>query len=236
MIMIGEVPDSKEVDLSAVKYVISDWDGTLVDSLSAYLECFLKVMEDVGGDSGKLRNYYLSSQGRALSQQIKDAAKSFAGKDIEDTKDYEAKFFDFYVQMGEIEVLGGASDTLKYLKEKGFNVVVWSGARTDILGKKLEQTGLGRFVDFYIGNVPGDDKLVKGPGLFGEIAKHFGLDTEQLRQESIVVGDGIGDIEAGKKSGAKTVGLGVNGDKLKEAGADFVIKDISELVVLLRKS
>ena len=53
----------------------------LVDSMSAYLECFLKVMEDVGGDVDKLRSYYLSSQGRALSQQIKDAAKSFAGKD-----------------------------------------------------------------------------------------------------------------------------------------------------------
>ncbi|MBI3283189.1 HAD family hydrolase [Candidatus Curtissbacteria bacterium] len=232
--MIGGISDRKEKDLSGIKFVISDWDGTLVDSMPANTECFLEVMAEIGGDPGELRNYYLSSAGSALTKQIKEAAKKFANKNIEDTRELEAKFFDYYLQMGEIRVLEGAFEALKFLKENGFKVVVWSSQRTDIIAKKLEQTGFGEFVDFYIGAVPGDDLKVKGPFLIEEIAKHFQIPVEQLKRQSIVIGDGVADIVAGQNSGAKTVGLGSQGPRLQEAGADYVIRDIGLLPDLLR--
>lgn len=230
---MGELSGPKEIDLSGIRLVISDWDGTLVDSMLAYTQCFLKVMEELGGEPDELRKYYLSSAGTALATQIRDAAKQFAGREIEDTRYLEAKFFDYYLEMGDIRVLEGVPETLRYLKENGFKIAVWSSTRTDILGKKLEQTGLDQFVDFYVGAVPGDTQKVKGPYLFAEIAKHFQVPIETLQQEAVVIGDGIGDIEAGINSGAKTIGLGAQREKLAEAGADFVTRDISELPKLI---
>lgn len=231
--MSEEIPGSKKVDLANIRYIISDWDGTLVDSMPAYVQCFIKALEGFNIDPGQLEEYYMSTAGTVLSRQIKEAAKRFAGRDIDDTKALEGKFFEHYMQMGEIEVVDGARETLRYLKENGLKVVVWSGTRTDIIGKKLEQTGLLQYVDFFIGNMPGDDRLVKGPGLFEEIAKHFNVSVDRLQREAVVMGDGVGDIETGKNSGTRTIGLGPQREKLAEAGADFVIGDIRELPELL---
>lgn len=230
--MTTEVVPTHEEPIPNVKYLISDFDGTLVDSMDAYTQCFVKTMSGIIDDPEKLSEYYMSSAGKALTNQIREAASSLAGLQIEDTKELESKFFEYYKEFPEIEVIEGAKEALSKLKESGIKITVWSGTRTDVLGEKLTQAGLMPFVDYFIGNVPGDDKLVKGPGLFSQIADHFGVSTEDLRENSLVIGDGIGDIEAGKKSGARTVALGPNRDSLKEA--DFVIKSIASLPARLR--
>lgn len=232
--MSQEVLDSKEKDLTKVSFVICDWDGTLVDSMPAYVRCFVKALEEFGIDPDILKNYYMSTSGTPLHNQIRDVVKKFAGKDLTDSNELEKQFFDHYLQMGDIQTLDGAKDTLVCLKKNGYKIVVWSGTRTDILGNKLKQTRLGDYVDFYIGNVPGDDRMVKGPGPFAQIAKHFQIPVKKLQRESIVIGDRIGDIEAGKNSGTRTIGLGPQREKLAQAGADFTISNIDELPSLFK--
>lgn len=151
-----------------------------------------------------------------------------------ETSELESWYWDFRGALPVPKVIDGAAEALKKLKDKGLTIVVWSGTRPDVLEDLLETTGLGQSVDFSVGNVPGSDVTIKGNGLFAEIAKHFGISPEDLRKQAVVVGDGRGDIEAGREVGCPTVGVikTTSGGKLKEAGADFVIKDISELPAL----
>lgn len=224
-------------DLKNIHYIISDWDGTLVDSMDGYVEAFGQVMnQSFGIDLESAKKYYASVySGGVLSQQIKDTVKKFTGESIVATIDLERKFFDYQKDFPPPAVINGARKTLQTLK--GYKITIWSGTRTDILGIKLKQTGLDRFVDFYIGNEPGSITQVKGPALFAKIAKHFGIDPEVLKSQSLVIGDGEGDINAGKAVGCPTIGVIRTKTRkdFQSAGADFVITSIKDLPSLISK-
>lgn len=227
---------SSKKDLSQVKYIISDWDGTLVDSFPNYTVVFSRLMrEKFGVDQALSSQYYISTAGEALTNQIREAAKRFAGQSIENTIELEQLFWDYQKDSPAPPIIEGALETLKFLKEKGYKIIIWSGTRTDILGIKLQQTRLGQFVDFYIGNEPGSQEKVKGPFLFEEIAKHSDLSAEDLQRQAVVIGDGRGDMKAGQKVHCPTIGTLRTTPKqdLRSAGADFIIPSIKDLPGLL---
>lgn len=229
----------KERDLSNIRYIISDWDGTLVDSWPEATESFVHLMsEKFGIDPKASEEYYNETAGRALSGQIKDAAKKFKNIDVDNTLELESEFWDFKMTLTPPEVIKGAPEALKALKDKGFTIIVWSGTRTDVLKDAIIKTGLKPFVDFSIGNLPGSSVMIKGKGLFAEIAKHLGISADQLSCQSVVIGDGKGDIEAGREVGCPTVAIPKKPEdekSLVNAGADFIIPQISDLPALLNK-
>lgn len=236
--MPQEFSNPKEIDLSHARYIICDWDGTLVDSMQSYADAFWEVMrqEFAGIDEQQAREYYLSKPSGVLSNQFKEAAKMFAQKEVIETSDLESKMWSAVLDLGPPRVIEGAPEVLKHLKVKGTKITVWSGTRTDVIGQKLLQTGLGQYVDFYIGNEPGSETLVKGPGLFAKIADHFGISINQLQRQSAVIGDGENDMKAGQAAGVPIL-IGIEGLKtpgqLKAAGANLVIPQISSLAKLL---
>jgi len=231
-----EQPTPKETDLSNVSYIISDWDGTLVDSFPDYTAAFARLMQEkFGVDPKQSKPYYISTAGEALTNQIRIAAQRFTGQDVDDTVDLEQLFWDFQKDSDPPPVIDGANQTLETLVSNGFKIAVWSGTRTDILGIKLQQTGLRQFVDFEIGNTPGSTTQVKGSVLFKEIAKHFGISASDLCSQSVVIGDGVGDIRAGQAVNCPTVGIlkTQTKDIFIAAGADFIIPSIKDLPSLL---
>ncbi|MCJ7703989.1 MAG: HAD family hydrolase, partial [Desulfobacterales bacterium] len=56
-------------------------------------------------------------------------------------------------------------------------------------------------------------------------------------EEAVMVGDHIIDIQAGKKVGMKTVGVltgRINREEFEKAGADYILRDVSEIYPLLK--
>ncbi len=219
----------EKLDFSGIEFIISDWDGTLVDSMSAYTRSFAQVLDEAFHiDKTTSAKFFMEKAGLPLSLEIKEAAQQFANKHVEDSKQLEEAFWNNLV--GTIpELLPGSREFLENLRKKGKKIVIWSGSRTDVLGKAIEEVGFSPLIDFYIGNYPGDDKLVKGPGLFRIIAGHFGEKPEELAAKTLVIGEGIGDIEAGKAIGALTAGYG-DSDNPNFSQADFVFSDYDSLV------
>lgn len=216
---------SKDVDLLRVKYIISDWDGTLVNSMQAYATSFAETIgTKFNIDRESLKSYFQSTAGRPLSQQIKQVLERFANVEIEDTKELEEIFWQNLNGM-KPEILPGAKKFLTALKQKRLRIIIWSGTRTDILKEKINLLSFSTLVDYYIGNVPGDEALVKGPGLFRLIAEKFGITPKELASKSLVLGDGIGDIEAGKAVGAITAAF-----RLENSNADFVFNNYSQII------
>lgn len=237
--MTQELSKPKEIDLSNVRYIISDWDGTLADSWPEATAAFTNVMlEKFGIDPKISEEYYNETAGRALSGQIKDAAKRFKFIDVENTLKLESAYFTYRMTLPPPKVIVGTPEALKDLKEKGFTIVVWSGTRSDVLEDAIEKTGLKQYINFSIGNYPGSDVMVKGKGLFAKIAKRLGISTDQLRIQSVVIGDGKGDIDAGREVGCPTIAIPKKPEDEKglvKAGADLIIAKISDLPALLSK-
>lgn len=225
-----------KINFSKFSYLISDWDGTLTDSMPAYTESFSKTLNNTFGIQGETsKEYYLDSAGDSLSSQLREAARRFAGVKVEDTTQFEQEFWQNLSGLRP-DVLPGAKEFLAQIKKKGVKIIIWSGTRTDILEEKIRLLSFSSLVDYAIGNEPGSLNIVKGPGLFKKIAEHFGVSEEYLRQKALVIGDGNGDMEAGKTIGATTAGIIKTQTQktLEEAGADVVVNNLLELAGLFR--
>lgn len=236
--MKKEKPEPKEIDLSNVRYIISDWDGTLVDSMPTYAAAYSRLMrEKFGIDEAESGKYYLSTAGTVLTNQIKDGAKNFAGQQVEDTLELENLFWSYQIGSSTPQVIAGAQETLRELKERGYTIVVWSGTRSDVLVDALERTKLEEYISFSIGNEPRSSTKVKGRGLIDEIAASLKIPLDSLLSQSVVIGDGVGDIRAGIEINCPTIGILKTQprEKLQAEGADFIIPQISDLPALLRK-
>ena len=225
--------ERKELDFGKIEYLISDWDGTLADSMPAYTESFVKTLEETLNiqreDSQK---YYLSSAGEPLSYQFREAARRFA-KVITDSTYLENKFWR-KLEGFKPDVLPGAKEFLAQVKKRGVKIIIWSGTRADILEEKIRLLSFSDLIDYAIGSEPGNLNLVKGPVLFAKIAEHFGISEDELRQKSVVLGDGIGDIKAGIAVGVPTIGIvgPQSKDALRTAGANLILNNLESLTEL----
>ena len=152
----------------------------------------------------------------------------FANINVEDTLPLEGSFWNKLKDL-KPKILPESKDGLNQLKQKGIKIAVWSGTKSDVLAKHIKRLSFSSLIDFSVGNAPGSDDLVKGPGLFKVIAEHFNITPNELATKSLVIGDGRGDIKAGRAVGAIVGGI-ENDEKnpiLKKA--DFVVKNLSEL-------
>jgi phosphoglycolate phosphatase-like HAD superfamily hydrolase len=214
-----------------IKFLLCDWDGTLVDSMPNYTQSFAKIMKDTFNiPETKSTSFYRKTAGQALSLQILECAKKFTNHTPENTLPLENQFMD-KLQIIQPPLLEGAKDFLTKIKNKGIKITIWSGTRTDVLRKYIQILGLANLVDFAIGNEPGSKTIVKGPGLLEFIIKHFQIPNTGFIQQCLVIGDGIGDIQAGKTIGAKTAAFIKNdGLSLINSNADFFFKTYDELL------
>lgn len=229
-----EQEKQKEIDLSNIRYLISDWDGTLVNSNAPYNQSFTSLLNSKFGiDKDLLAKFYKETMGSPLSRQIKEASKKFADFDVKDTLPLESEFWKNLIDLMP-KILPGAKEGLISLRQKGIEIAVWSGTKSDILARHIVNLSFSSLVDFSIGNAPGSEKLVKGPGLFRIIADHFGLSVHDLSKRSLVIGDGKGDIDAGRAVGAIVGGIGNDDESPILKKADFIFKSLPDLAAKFR--
>jgi phosphoglycolate phosphatase len=122
----------------------------------------------------------------------------------------------------------GVVKTLKTLKEQGFILTIASSRSRNSLTELTRDMGIADYISYLIG--ADDVKEAKPnpePVLKTLAAMHYDAD------ETLVVGDMAVDILMGANAGAKTCGVTWgNGRRkeLKEAGADFIIDRMEELI------
>jgi len=224
--------ENKTIDFSKKEYLISDWDGTLVESFANILESFATVMKQ----QFKVRRedsieFMTKTNGRPLSSQFVGATKQFAEIEIKDSTPYENAFW----KLMEDKVpkpIDGAREFLEKTKNLGIHIAIWLGTRSDFLERQIIALGFDSLVEFWIGTASGTSAKNKAP-LFYQILEFYKIPREELIRKSIVFGDGTGDIESGKKVGISTVGFANNGknkEKLENSGADLLVDNYEELL------
>lgn len=226
----------KEISSSPFKFIGFDLDGTLIDSISEHLEIFGQyIYQKFGIDPSIAADHYRETSGLPTSEQI----SSLLGKHRVFKSKIEvlnaANEVDSKLEEAEGKPFEDVLEVLRRLKNSGFYVFVSSGHQTEAVGKILNRTGLGEFIDFFVGVNPDDPNFKKGEAHFRKIAEYFNVTYGTFTNKAVFIGDGTSDMEAASSANVVAIGrVGTKtGKELIFAGARKTCHGFRNLIQIL---
>ncbi len=130
----------------------------------------------------------------------------------------------------------GVGEVLEYFANRQKKMAVVTNKDHEFTDKILEGLNISRYFQSKVGVRSGDKKKPHPDLLHRALEEMKSRDTLQCAPiEAVMIGDSPSDIEAGKKAGMKTCGVGYgigNPEQVKEAGPDFWIQSPAELMKL----
>ena len=216
-----------------IKVIIFDLDQTLIDTLHRFFDVFNETLKHYN-----LESIDLSTFNRLYKEDRLNAV-------IPETVDLKAFWVEFRRLYSNFEnskdsLIEKVPEVLKYLKEKGYTLVVTTGRETspDRIRAELDKFKIGTFIDYILTlaqqNPSEEKEMFSRTGLLKQILEKYHV----TKNEVIFVGDYWVDMDAGKKVGIFTIGV-LTGheseEKLYKYGASLVVPSVAELPSILKK-
>ena len=210
------------------KYVIFDFDGTLVDTGPGITNAVGHALEKMG-----LGRKTLEFRKKFVGPPLTDAFEEYCGIDRESAVRAVGYFREYYADRGiyESEPYCGIRDAVRSLAASGKILAVASSKPMIFVEQLLE-----RF------EVRDCFSVVLGSGLDGSLtdkAEAVKLTLSKLAADEgdcVMVGDRRFDIIGAKANGIFSVGVSYGYGsycELEEAGADIIVNSVDELLELL---
>jgi phosphoglycolate phosphatase len=212
--------------------VVFDFDGTLAVlniDFSEMREQVFELMRKYGVNEEKIEERYLleiiDEVVQILSQKNTSTAETFYQEAHQILHEVELRAAE------EGKLLPGVKAALKSLRDKGLKVGIVTRNCEEAVRKVVPD--IEAFCDVF---VPRD--LIK------RVKPHPEQLTSVLKAlhvtggETVMVGDHTIDIQAGKRVGMRTIGVltgRVKKEEFEKAGADYVLKDASEVCRLIAR-
>ena len=221
----------KSTSFQKVKAVIFDFDGTL-----AVLNIDFSLMREIfdlvrryGIREEAIQEKYLleiiDEVYQTLWKKNPSGAEAFYQESHRILHEEEMK------AAGEGRLIPGTEATLKSLREKGIKVGIITRNCEDAVRKVFPD--INDFCDAFVSR--NSVKKVKPH------PDHLTYAMESLKtsgEESMMVGDHIIDIQAGKRVGMKTIGVltgRIKKEEFEKAGANYILREASEIFGLLEQ-
>jgi len=219
--------------LSPIKAIIFDFDGTL-----AVLNIDFSFMRERIFDL--MRRYAVHEkliQENYLLEIIDEVYQILWKANPPNAEDFYQKAHDILrdVEMKAAEVgrlIPGTEATLKSLRQKGIKIGIITRNCEDAVRRVFPN--INDFCDVFVSR--NSVKKVKPH------PEHLTYVMESLKisgKESVMVGDHLIDVQAGKGAGMKTIGVltgRISKEEFEKAGADYVLRDASEICNLIPPS
>jgi phosphoglycolate phosphatase len=216
--------------LHHIKAIIFDFDGTLAVlniDFSLMKERIFDLMRRYGVQEETIQEKYLLEIIDEVYQILWKTSPTNA-------EDFYQKAHDILheVEMKAAErgkLIPGTEATLKSLKQRGIKIGIITRNCEDAVRKVFPN--LDDFCDVFVSR--NSVKKVKPH------PDHLTFAMESLKtsgEESVMVGDHVIDIQAGKGVGMKTIGVltgRIKKEEFEKAGADYILRDVSEMIKLL---
>jgi HAD superfamily hydrolase (TIGR01549 family) len=202
--------------------VVLDIDGTLLDSNFHHTVAWVRAFRAHGHDVAAWRVHRAIGMGgdRLVAAASDDEVERTDGDAIRDTWEQE-----FDSMLEEPVLLAGATALLDALRERGFQVVLASSAIPRHAQRALDLLGAEERADAW---TTSDDAEESKPDPALVTAAVDRVDGRR----SVLVGDSVWDVEAGRRADIPVVGVlsgGTSRDELEAAGAALVVTDVAEL-------
>ena len=190
--------------MDALKGVLLDVDGTLVDSNDAHAAAWVKALEEIGhrADFAAVRRLIGKGGDKLLSEAAGIDADSATGRAVSDRRReiFQKEF------LPSLRPFPKARDLLVRMKAEGLRLAVASSSKKDELGALLRVCGADGLVD---GSTSSDDadRSKPDPDIVQAALEQIRLPAGQV----LLLGDTPYDVEAGRRAGVSVVALRCGG-------------------------
>lgn len=210
--------------------IVLDYDGTLHNNIKIYYPAFKKAYKylvDLGLQPKK--DWQENDVKKFLGMTPVDAWGSFKPEIPKAAIKHVIKMvgdeMTKAIEDGQAELYPNAIETLKYLKDKGYQLIYLSNSKTYYMELNKKLFNLDLYFDRFIVSETYDYLPKK---------TIFTLNRVYFKEPTLMVGDRIFDIEVGKLNNVDTVACHYGyGEKEEFENATYHINDISELKNIL---
>jgi HAD superfamily hydrolase (TIGR01509 family) len=202
---------------------VLDVDGTLVDTNYQHALCWYEAIRQHGVHLPVWRIH------RAIGMGGDQLVRAVAGEEVEREHGDEIRAAETTLYMATIATvspLPGAAEFVRFLRERGHDVVLSSSAKAqevdrylDLLGVRDEVAGWTTSADV--------EKTKPEPDVI-----QAGLEKLGRPERALMIGDSVFDVEAAARAGLPTIGLltgGFGAQELLDAGAETVFSSLGDL-------
>ncbi|MGD0355531.1 MAG: HAD family hydrolase [Dehalococcoidia bacterium] len=227
-----------------MKLIIFDLDQTLVDFISLHEETVRRLFQEEFNVDARLTAIDFS--GRSLTDNVAELARAngidggrVLGRMDDILASYERIFSSLMPPDPSLYVLPGVRQLLQRLTEAGHLIVLYTGDSRAIADRVLSATGLGRYFKFAVYGTESKTRLEMARLAVRKAGELAG--TKFSGKDIVIIGDSLRDIECARQLPALSIGVATgvhSADNLKNAGADYVFKDLidTEKVMLAIES
>ncbi len=214
------------MDLSRVKTIVFDWDGTLHNSMKIYKKAFLEAYQYLVDHQYAPNKVWKDEEihvflGKNPKEMWDDFNPKLAKEIISIVSSIISISMENSIQDKEAILYPGALDLLKYLKEKGYKLIYLSNSKTYYMNAMDKAFDLCSYFDIMLCSE-----------MYQFIPKKYILERiiQSLPKDVLMIGDRDIDIETGKYNKTLTIGCSYGYGTLKELeNADLIIDDINKL-------
>jgi len=219
--------------LHSIKAIIFDFDGTLAVlniDFSIMRERIFDLMRRYDVQEDKIQEKYLleiiDEVYQILWEKNPSGAEAFYQGAHQILHEIEMK------AAGAGKLIPGTETTLKKLRDKGIKIGIITRNCEDAVRKVFPD--INHFCDIFVSR-NSVKKVKPHPDHLTYVMESFKISGE----ESVMVGDHIIDVQAGKRVGMKTIGVltgRITKEEFEKAGADYILRDASEICNLIPPS
>lgn len=220
------------------KYLLFDLDGTLTDSKLGITRCVQYALQSFGieePDLDKLECY--------IGPPLIESFQQYHGLSCDTAKAAVAKYRERFKDIGifENEVIEGMPNVLKVLQDRGYIMALATSKPEEYALRITKHFNLAQYFQIEVGSGMNGELKYKSD-VINEVLKRikekFPEQTiEEIKADSVMIGDRLHDIEGAGQCGIESVGVRFGFAKpgeLEEAGADEIIETPNELLELFK--
>lgn len=204
--------------------VILDFDGTIADTRTLIVKTMQQTINKLGLPQ-RTDDQCAEMIGLPLRQTFADLIPMDDETAEKCVKTYN-QLFKVNNRPGEVKLFPTVADTISEMYAMGLVIAVASSRGHDSLDSFLNEMGLAKYIS-YVVSAEDVENAKPAPDMVYRVINH----TDNAKDDIIVVGDTIFDIDMGRSAGIKTCGVTYGNGKIEELqNADYIISDFSKLL------
>ena len=211
------------------KYILFDLDGTVTDPMIGITKSVRYALNKFGIEVEDLNNLC-----KFIGPPLKDSFMNFYNFTEEDALKAISYYREYFSTNGLYEntVYENFEDMLIALKKHNKSLIIATSKPTVFAEKILEHFNLKKYFDFISGSNLDNTRTKKADVI------SYALEQQMINNmsEIIMIGDREHDIIGAKALNIESIGV-LHGygsyEELSSSGADYIVKDVSELKSLL---